>query len=299
MGRPNRIQFAGACYDIMLQGNNRQTIFMTAQDRRFFLSLLEEYKDRYQLKVHAYCLMSNYAHLLLETAQPNLSKVMQGFNTAYTKNFNQRHGTVGHVFQGRYRALVVDKANCLLEVTCYIHLAPAREGLKDKPWRYPWSSCQAYVGTGDEGSLVDASETLQGLGEDGRSRSAKYLECIQERLGEADSKPETVSKVFVGDDAFAAQVRALCGQTESRETVVRPTAKAILDEVMAKHGMDEERLFGRIQWRQISNVRKEAVYRLWKEAQVGVTEISRMFNRTPSAISQLIRSVETSRVAGN
>ena len=74
MGRPNRIQFAGACYHVMLQGNNRQDIFLGNQDRRFFLSLLRGYKDRYNLKVYAYCIMANYVHLLLETAEPNLSK---------------------------------------------------------------------------------------------------------------------------------------------------------------------------------------------------------------------------------
>src|SRR5688500_11726718 len=99
MGRPNRIQFAGACYHVILQGNNRQDIFLSNQDRRSFLSLLRGYKDRYRLKVYAYCIMANCVHLLIETAEPNLSKVMQGFNTAYTKYFNQKHNTIGHVFQ--------------------------------------------------------------------------------------------------------------------------------------------------------------------------------------------------------
>ena len=109
MGRPNRIQFAGACYHIMLQGNNHRDIFMGNPDRRYFLSLLKSYKERYGLKVYAYCLMNDFVHLLIETAEPNLSKMMQGFNTAFTKYFNQQHATAGHVFQGRYKSLLVDK----------------------------------------------------------------------------------------------------------------------------------------------------------------------------------------------
>src|SRR6266550_2581592 len=145
MGRPKRIQFAGACYYVVLQGNNRQDIFMSNLDRRHFLSLLRAYKERYRLQVFAYCLMSSEAHLLVETGEANLSTAMQGFNTVYTKYFNGQHNAVGHVFAGRYKALLVDKERYLAEMTRFVHLHPARVGLKDKPWRYQWSSCAAYV----------------------------------------------------------------------------------------------------------------------------------------------------------
>ena len=300
MGRPNRIQFAGACYHIILQGNNRQDIFLSNQDRRYFLTLLKAYKDRHGLKVYAYCLLPNYVHLFLETLRPNLSKVMQGFNTAYTKYFNQRHGTSGHVFQGRYRAVVVDKEACLLELTRHIHLAPLREGMKEKPWRYPWSSCPAYVEAETREPLVDSAPVLKGLGENRFKQSVRYLHSIKEKTKDGDIQSPEVRGIFMGSDSFAAQVRKLCGKAAAMDSAVpRPTAEAILQEITAKHGMDTEQLFGRIQWRQVATVRKEAIYRTWKEARLGVTEISRMFNRTPSAVSQLIRAVETSRISGN
>ena len=119
MGRPGRVQFPGACYLVTLQGNNNQDIFLTNQDRRYYLGLLRGGKDRYGLKVYAFCLMSSSVSLLMETAQGNLSQVMQGFNTLYTKYFNGAHNTTGHVYQGRYKAWHVDKENYLAELTGY------------------------------------------------------------------------------------------------------------------------------------------------------------------------------------
>lgn len=301
MGRPNRIQFPGACYHVMLQGNNRQEIFLSSQDRRYFLTLLRTYKERYEIKVYAYCLMANYVHLLIETQLPNLSKVMQGFNTSYTKYFNQQHNTQGHVFQGRYKALLVDKETYLLELTRYIHLAPIRDGLKDKPWRYPWSSCPAYVEAQSRDAIVDPEVALRRFAKSRQAQSLRYMQFIKERARDAAVQPPTVRGLFVGSPAFAEAVAKRAGMVPATARTGKDEAqvKAILAEVMDKHGVDEERLFGRSQWREISTVRKEAIYRIWKEAKLGVTDIGRLFNRTPSAVSQLIRAMETSRVANN
>ena len=132
MGRPKRIQYAGACYLVILEGNNRQDLFLSNQDRRQFLALLKQYKERHGLEVFAYSLLGNSVSLLVETSQANLSAVMQGFNTQYTKYFNAAHNAVGHVFQGRYKAYVVDKDTHLAEMTRYVHLACVRDALKDK-----------------------------------------------------------------------------------------------------------------------------------------------------------------------
>ncbi|MDE2291327.1 MAG: transposase [Elusimicrobia bacterium] len=300
MGRPTRIQYPGACYHVVLQGNNNRDIFMTTQDRRAFLALMKSYKDRYALKVYAYCLMNSYVHLLVETGQANLSKVMQGFNTAYTKYFNSQHGSVGHVFQGRYKALLVDKGSYLLEVTRYIHLAPVREGLKEKAWRYQWSSCPAYVEAETREVLVDSGPVLKGLTGGSRlKQSVRYLQYIKERAKDASEELPTVEGFCVGTPEFAAEAQRLAGLTAAGDGPAPITGDVILAEVIAKHGVDQETLVGRNQWRDVSAVRKEAIYRMWKEARMGVTEIGRVFNRTPSAVSQLIRAMETSRVSRN
>ena len=156
MGRPKRIQFAGACYLIVLQGNNRQDLFLSNQDRRQFLTMMKSHKERHGLKVYAYSLMGNSVLLLIETTQPNLSNVMQGFNTQYTKYFNAAHNAVGHVFQGRYKAWLVDKETHLAEMTRYVHLACAR-GLR-QPWRYQCLPARP-MSKAAQGALVNSTSS--------------------------------------------------------------------------------------------------------------------------------------------
>ncbi|MBI5244637.1 MAG: transposase [Elusimicrobia bacterium] len=294
MGRPNRIQFPGACYYIRLGGNNRQSIFLSNQDRRAFLQLLRAYKERFGLKVYAYCLMESSVDLVLETSQPNLSKVMQGFNTAYTKHFNLEHGAIGHVFQGRYKALLVDKEKCLLDLTGYVHLTPVREGLREKPWRYLWSSCAAFVEAEEREPLVDSEAVLVRLAKNRLKQSVLYLKFIKERAKQGGISLPSHASLFIGDLEFAESVRKTVGDLPpaADAPVAAAAAKAILADVLQRHRVDEERLLGRGQWRKLTAIRREAIYRIWREAKVGVTELARMFNRTPSAISQLIRAAD-------
>lgn len=292
MGRPARIQFSGACYHVVLQGNNRQDVFLTNQDRRYFLSLLKSYKERFELLVYAYCLLPNEVHLVLETRSPNLSRVMQGFSTSYTKYFNQEHNMSGHVFQGRYRALLVEKEAFLVDVTRHVHLEPARAGMKEKPWRYPWSSTASYTEWGEDerDGLVDSDAVLKMLAKNRLKQSVVYLQQLKDRLKNLHAHElPTVRGIVVGTAAFADSV---AGRAPEAEEDSGEAARRILQEITAKHGIDQERLLGRSQWREVTQVRKQAIYRIWKEAKAGVSEIGRLFNRTPSAISQLIRSAE-------
>ena len=292
MGRPARIQFSGACYHVTLHGNNRQDIFLTNQDRRYFLSLLKTHKERFELLVYAYCMLPNAVHLVIETKRPNLSRVMQGFSTIYTKYFNFAHNMSGHVFQGRYKSLIIEKESYLVDVTRHVHLEPARSGMKEKPWRYPWSSAAAYVewGEGERDGLVDSDVVLSLLAKNRLKQSVRYLQQLKDRAKDPDAqRPPTVRGLVVGSAAFAASV---CGAAVETEGDSAAAARSILADVVAKHGIDEERLLGRSQWREITKVRKVAIYRIWKEAEAGVSEIGRLFNRTPSAVSQLIRSAE-------
>lgn len=294
MGRPPRIQFPGACYYITLRGNNRQDIFLSNQDRRSFLSLLKSYKERYGLKVYAWCLMTHEAHLLIETSHPNLSLVMQGFNTVYTKYFNGAHNAVGHVFQGRYKALIVDKEQYLPEMTSYVHLQPVRAGGKERPWRYQWSSLSAYVEAGMKEPLVDSQPVLARFGKFKLKQSVRYLSFVKERIKTAcDFVLPVVGGVAVGGEAFLSHLQAQGVLAMPSKGAPVAAARTILAEVSAKHGIEEEKLLGRVQWREITAIRRKVIHRIWKEAGMGVTELARLFNRTPSAISQIIRSMES------
>lgn len=293
MGRPKRIEFAGACYLVVLQGNNRQDLFLSNQDRRQFLSLLRAYKDRYGLKVFSYSLLGSSVNLLIETSGPNLSTVMQGFNTQYTKYFNAAHNTSGHVFAGRYKAYLIEKETHLAEMTRYVHLACVRDALKDKPWRYQWSSCAAYVEAEHKEPLVDSDVILRKFGNLRIKQSVRYLQYIKDRMKTAgDQVLPIVGGVAIGSEAFLNKLSAHRDAPVVPRAVPVEAARKIITEVALRHGVAEDKILSRVQWREVSAVRREAVHRVWKETRMGVSELARLFHRTPSAISQLIRSLE-------
>ena len=145
MARPLRIEYPGAVYHVICRGNNRQAIFRDDLDRKGYLEKLSLYCQDKQVDLLSYCLLSNHVHLLLETPRGNLSKLMQAFQTSYTVYFNKRHGRSGHVFEQRYKALLVDKDNYLLQVSRYIHLNPVGARIVDRAQDYRWSSYGSYV----------------------------------------------------------------------------------------------------------------------------------------------------------
>ena len=156
MARPLRIQYPNAWYHVTCRGNARAPIFLGDSDRHKFLALLEESSLNFNVEVHCYCLMKNHFHLLVKTPLANLDRFMHRFNTAYIVFFNWHHKRCGHLYQGRYKAILVDADNYLLELTRYIHLNPVRIksrnriSLEDKLKflrTYPWSSYQSYVYT--------------------------------------------------------------------------------------------------------------------------------------------------------
>ena len=148
MARPLRIEFPGAVYHITSRGNERKKIFWDDQDRELYLARLDQIHERFHWHVHAYVLMSNHCHLLVETPMANLSRGMRQLNGVYTQEFNRRHGRVGHLFQGRFKAILVEEDNYLLEVSRYIILNPVRAGMVERPEEYRWSSYPSIIGMG-------------------------------------------------------------------------------------------------------------------------------------------------------
>ncbi len=138
MARPLRITYPGAFYHITSRGNERKNIFKSQRDREQFLRYLESATERYGAKIHVYCLMSNHYHLLLETPLANLSQIMRHINGAYTTYFNIKRERAGHLFQGRYKAILVEMDEYAQELSRYIHLNPVRAGIAEMPEQYPW-----------------------------------------------------------------------------------------------------------------------------------------------------------------
>jgi len=146
MARPLRITFPGAFYHITSRGNARKVVFKSKRDREKFLEYLESATQRYDALIHAYCMMDNYFHLLLETPSANLPQIMRHINGAYTTYFNIKRKRSGHLFQGRYKSILVDIDEYAKELSRYIHLNPVRAGMVDKPEAYQWSSYPYYIG---------------------------------------------------------------------------------------------------------------------------------------------------------
>ena len=154
MARPIRIEFSGALYHVTTRGDRREAIYEDDDDRRIFLEVLGQVVADFNWICHAYCLMSNHYHLVVETPDGNLSKGMRQLNGVFTQSSNRRHGRTGHLFQGRYKAILVDGDSDLLELARYVVLNPVRAGVVPVPGRWLWSRYQAMIGTWLDGSSV-------------------------------------------------------------------------------------------------------------------------------------------------
>ena len=146
MARPLRITYPGAFYHITSRGNEQKNVFKNRRDRKKFFEYLNSATQRYNAVIHAFCLMSNHYHLLIETPAGNLPQIMQHINGAYTTYFNVRRGRAGHLFQGRYKAILVEKDEYAKELSRYIHLNPVRAEMVKAPEEYEWSSYRFYIG---------------------------------------------------------------------------------------------------------------------------------------------------------
>ena len=207
MARKPRIEFEGGFYHVIVRGNQRQKVFQEEKDFFKYLEFLSDYKDRYEFWLHAYVLMETHVHLLLETGQVPLSKILQGVNQRFTMYFNWKHGTVGHLFQGRYKAILCDREAYLLSLVKYLHCNPVRAGMVRQPEEYRWSSHRTYLGLNKDG-LVDTGIVLGMFSKDLKRGRRLYHEYMREE--EKTPKEEfyqTVDQRVLGDEEFVERVR--------------------------------------------------------------------------------------------
>jgi REP element-mobilizing transposase RayT len=209
MSRPLRIEFAGALYHVTARGNRREAIYEDDADRRLFLDVLGDVVERFNWLCHAYCLMTNHYHLMVETPDGNLAKGMRQLNGVYTQKINRRHRRSGHVFQGRYTAVLVDADAHLLELARYVVLNPVRAGMVDAPRAWRWSSYRATAGGAKAPSWLAADALLARFADDRAAAVRRYRRFVAEG-GNADSIWTKLNRqVFLGDDGFVARMQAL------------------------------------------------------------------------------------------
>lgn len=207
MSRPWRIEYEGALYHVLSRGNNRCDIFLDGKDRLDFLDVLGEMSERFEVDVFAFTLMKNHYHLLLKTRHRNLSKSMQWLGVTYSRRFNNRHRRSGHLFQGRFKSILVQNDNYMLRLSLYIHRNPLRAGLVNRLADYQWSSYRYYAYGIKQPEWLNAETILNQLKNTADPHKA-YRESAQKYAHEEPSLWEDLKHGFIlGGRQFAAEIK--------------------------------------------------------------------------------------------
>jgi len=207
MARKPRIEFPGAFYHVITRGNQQQNIFREDNDFLRYIDILFRYKKRFDFKLYAYVLMSNHVHLLIETQNFPLSKICQGINQSYTAWFNKKYRLSGHLFQGRYKAILCDQDSYLLSLLKYIHLNPVRAGMVENVDEYRWSAHRVYMQGEQEKPLIDANNLL-GIFSRNKANAIKLYQAFMHEKETLEKKDvyRTIDQQILGGEDFLDEV---------------------------------------------------------------------------------------------
>ena len=237
MARPLRIQYPGAVYHITSRGNEKKAIYKEDRDRKDFLDLLQQVNKRYHWICHAYCLMDNHYHLLIETPEGNLSLGMRQLNGVYTQLFNARHKRSGHLFQGRYKAIHIEKESHLLEVCRYVVLNPVRARLRKRPEDWKWSSYPGTAGSAPAHRCVTTDWVLGQFGRTTGRAQEEYRRYVQDGMGEKTLWNDVKGQVLLGTEEFVEKLghhlrkhQAIADIPKSQRYASRPRLEKIFTE---------------------------------------------------------------------
>jgi len=269
----------------MMRGNVGNDLFFSSEDRTRFLLLLQEGIERYRHRVHAFCLMTNHVHLLIQVGTIPLARIIQNISFRYTRYINHKNQEVGHLFQGRYKAILVDSDQYLLELTRYIHLNPVRAGLCDTASDFEWSSHHAYMGTASVPWLYK-QEVLGRFSEDAVKARQLLHSFIEEGAGEG-SRPDFQTGShpgqILGDDDFAERALNATGQS----CFVKPPALAeIIDIVCRECHLDKSVLYEAGSSRQPSEGRAMVAWVVQNMDGLTLTSLADELGRDLSTLSQ-------------
>jgi len=288
VARPLRIEFPGAVYHLTARGDRRESIFVDEEDRHELLGVVGQALSRFDAQMLAYCLMGNHYHFVLHTRRANLSLVMRQVNGVYTQTFNRRHSKVGHLFQGRFKAILVDRDAYLLEVCRYVELNPVRARIVTKPESWPRSSYRAHVGLAPAPDWLDV-DGLHGyvLGrpaqtaEDHGRAAARYADLVaaglQVRLWDGALRQQ----IYLGDEAFVDRMQALA---DPRRSATREVPKP-----------QRRRMRTLGQWLAQCGSREEALYMAYTESGLTMSAMAAEIGVSVSRVSRLIAQVEEAK----
>lgn len=208
MSRPLRIEYPGAIYHITSRGNAQSAIYMTDKDRKAFLIIFGKVCERYNWKCYAYCLMSNHYHLVIETVEANLSRGMRQLNGVYSQTFNRHHLRAGHLFQGRYKSILVEKDSYLLELIRYVLLNPVRACMTKTAGQYPWSSYRAMLGKVSVPDWLNKGWVLGQFGEREPSVRNRFIEFIRSGSNQPRFWDNLRYQIYLGEEQFIQTIQS-------------------------------------------------------------------------------------------
>jgi REP element-mobilizing transposase RayT len=293
MARKLRLEYPGALYHLTSRGNERQTVFRDDTDRQRFLALLTREVRQLRWHLHAYCLMDNHYHLLVETPEPNLARGMRRLNSAYSQCFNRRHDRVGHLLQGRYHSVVVQKESYLLELSRYIVLNPVRAGLVAKAHDWPWSSYRATAGLAAAPGFLEVDWLLEQFHQDlDRARDAyrRFVNHDDVRCPWNDLR----GSVWLGSESFRELVNALLKGKNLRDVPraqqqpLRPTQEQVVECILDAFAVTERQLWRR----ENQEAFQVAVYLLRRVASIPIRDVARLGGVSAARISAIQRRIE-------
>lgn len=292
MARPLRIEYPNAFYHITSRGNERRAIFRSKGDYERFLGYFESATERYGARIHCFCLMPNHYHLLLETPRGNLHRILHHLNTSYTNYFNKKTRRVGHLFQGRYRAILVEKDAYALELSRYIHLNPVRADLVKEASQYPWSSHMAYVEREKRWEWLEREFILGQLSSNESRARRRYRAFIKEGMVTSLEDPlrEVVASTVLGSERFIEGVRERFIKKATSHRDLPALKRLSFWPDVSLIVRESERVFGE----GTATSRSVALYLSHRLSGLSLGEIGEYFGGIgPSAVTQNTRRLET------
>lgn len=281
MARPLRIEYPGAFYHVTVRGNARADICREDEDRSVWVEVLAFVVGRFGWKCHAYCLMSNHYHLLVETPEPNLSRGMRQLNGIFTQRYNRRHRQVGHLFQGRYKAILVEKESHGLELVRYIAMNPVKAGMVEHPKDYRWSSYAATAGYRKAAGWLETRWTLEQFHQDPATARKRLRAYVRGRERDDGLTEKVVGQLYLGGKEFAEELRDKVGKGGVDPESQRRQRRAM--------GMPLEEILGAVDGNR--EERDERIYSAHVEHGYTLAEIGRAMGMHYASISRIVKRV--------
>jgi REP element-mobilizing transposase RayT len=294
MARKPRIDVPGVLYHVITRGNNRQALFRTDKDRERYLTILADSQLRFDIRVYAYTLMPNHVHLLLELTRGRLAKCMQVIQQRHAQYINRKYSRVGHLYQGRYRAIVCEKDRYLAALVRYLHLNPVRAGLVRDPGDYPWTSHMDYMGHRTNRVVLNMSPVLGMFDQNIRRARTAYAQFIREALeaGHVSEFYEVQEQQILGSERFAEDLVISRGVVSQKRRKVSLELEDLMARISRATHVPLELLVGRSRKRNVYRARALLCYAAISLAGFSARHLAEKLGRDPSNIGRAILWVE-------